>query len=156
MTKLIVVLIIGLSLEAVGVVWLNKGLKEVGDMAQVNPTEIWRMVVRSAKNRHIWQGMICETLFFGCLLYLMKHGDVSFVWPLTALGFVLTTLAAKYLLYEEVSALRWFGVALIVAGAGVITYTEKAKQKGAEKANPPAVSTPTPTPTPAPTPAVRP
>lgn len=142
MTKLLLVLIIGLLLEAVGVVWLNKGLKEVGDMAQINPGEIWRMVVRSAKNRHIWQGMICETLFFGCLLYLMKHGDVSFVWPLTALGFVLTTLAAKYLLHEQVSALRWFGVALIVAGAGVITYTEKVKQSAAGTNNPPATTTP--------------
>ena len=74
---------------------------------------------------------MCETLFFGCLLFLMKHGDVSFVWPLTALGFVLTTLAAKYILHEHVSALRWMGVALIVLGAGVITYTEKIKPKPA-------------------------
>ncbi len=129
MTKLVLVLLVGLSLEAIGVVWLNKGLKEIGDMAQVSPAEIWRLAVRAFRNRHIWQGMVCETLFFGCLLFLMKHGDVSFVWPLTALGFVLTTLAAKYLLHEHVSALRWMGVALIVLGAGVITYTEKVKPK---------------------------
>ena len=60
-----------------------------------------------------------------------SRGDVSFVWPLTSLGFVLTTLAAKLVLHEEVSLLRWFGVCLIVLGAGVITYTEKQKSKPA-------------------------
>jgi len=50
---------------------------------------------------------------------------VSFVWPLTALGFVLTTIAAKCWLHEEVSLLRWGGVLLIVLGAGLITYSEK-------------------------------
>jgi uncharacterized membrane protein len=75
-------------------------------------------------------------LFFGSLLYLMKHGDVSFVWPLTSLGFVLTTIAAKYVLHEQISALRWFGVALIVAGAGVITFTEKSKEAALKKSNP--------------------
>jgi len=129
MSKLLVVLFIGLIFEAIGVVWLNRGLKEVGELAQVNPTEILRMVSRAFRNRHIWQGMACEALFFGSLLFLMKHGDVSFVWPLTSLGFVLTTLAARYFLHEQVSALRWFGVSLIVAGAGVITYTEKAKNQ---------------------------
>ena len=69
----------------------------------------------------------------------MSRGDVSFVWPLTSLGFVLTTLAAKLVLREEVSLLRWFGVCLIVLGAGVITYTEKHKSKSvaAEAKSPP-------------------
>lgn len=61
----------------------------------------------------------------------MSRGDVSFVWPLTSLGFVLTTLAARFVLQEAVSPLRWFGVCLIVLGAGVITYTEKVKPRGA-------------------------
>ncbi len=129
MSKLLVVLFVGLIFEAIGVVWLNRGLKEIGELAQVTPTEILRMAGRAFRNRHIWQGIACETLFFGSLLFLMKHGDVSFVWPMTALGFVLTTLAARYLLHEQVSELRWFGVLLIVAGAAVITYTEKVKNR---------------------------
>ena len=57
----------------------------------------------------------------------MSRGDVSFIWPLTSLGFVLTTLMARFVLHESVSPLRWMGVCLIVLGAGVITYTEKVK-----------------------------
>jgi drug/metabolite transporter (DMT)-like permease len=49
------------------------------------------------------------------------------VWPLTSLGFVLTTLAAKYIRHEDVNAMRWAGVFLIMAGAVLVGYSEKLK-----------------------------
>src|ERR1051325_10200795 len=125
MAKLVIILIIGLVLEAIGVVFLNKGLKQIGEVSQISVSEISRLVGRGATNHNILLGVAFEAAFFGTLLYLMSRGDVSFVWPLTSLGFVLTTLAAKFILHEHVSALRWGGVLLIVAGAALITYSEK-------------------------------
>ena len=127
MIRLLTVLCFGLLMEAVGVVLLSKGIKEIGDMAQVDLGELLRLVGRGATNRNILLGVAFEAGFFGCLLFLMSRGDVSFIWPLTALSFVLTTLAAKLFLHEQVSGLRWCGVLLIILGAGVITYTEKMK-----------------------------
>lgn len=127
MIRLLTVLCFGLLMEAVGVVLLSKGIKEIGDMAQVDLGELLRLVGRGATNRNILLGVAFEAGFFGCLLFLMSRGDVSFIWPLTALSFVLTTLAAKLFLHEHVSGLRWCGVLLIILGAGVITYTEKVK-----------------------------
>ncbi|HXD52977.1 MAG TPA: hypothetical protein VN689_13845, partial [Burkholderiales bacterium] len=54
--------------------------------------------------------------------------DISFIWPLTALSFVMTTLAAVFYLREHVSGTRWAGVALIMLGAGLITWSEKVKE----------------------------
>lgn len=127
MIRLLTVLCFGLLMEAVGVVLLSKGIKEIGGMEQVDLGELLRLVGRGATNRNILLGVAFEAGFFGCLLFLMSHGDVSFIWPLTALSFVLTTLAAKLFLHEHVSGLRWCGVLLIILGAGVITYTEKVK-----------------------------
>ena len=129
MIRLLTVLSFGLLLEAVGVVLLSKGIKEIGVMAQVDIGELLRLVGRGATNRNILLGVAFEAGFFGCLLFLMSRGDVSFIWPLTALSFVLTTLAAKLFLHEHVSGLRWCGVLLIILGAGVITYTEKMKDR---------------------------
>ena len=83
------------------------------------------MVKAGATNANILLGVFFEAVFFGTLLVLMSKGDVSFIWPLTSLGFVLTTLAGKLILHEQVSWLRWGGVLLIMMGAGLITYTEK-------------------------------
>ena len=125
MTKLPIVLLIGLCFEAAGVVGLSRGLKQIGEVQKVTVPEVWRVFKKGVANPSILFGTFLETIFFGCLLYLMSQGTVSFVWPLTALGFVLTTFAAKFYLHEQVSLLRWSGVLLIVFGAGLITYSEK-------------------------------
>jgi drug/metabolite transporter (DMT)-like permease len=77
-------------------------------------------------------GLLLETIFFILLQYLLGQRDVSFVWPLTALSFVMTTLAAQFLLHERVDVLRWSGVVLIVIGAVLISYGEHNKPRPAE------------------------
>src|SRR5262245_49960954 len=136
MAKLVTILIAGLIFEAVGVVFLSKGLKQIGEASQINFGEVSRLVVRGATNGNVLLGVAFEAVFFGTLLYLMSRWDVSFVWPLTSLGFVLTTLAAKFILHENVSVVRWSGVCLIVAGAALITYSKQLEPK---KTAPPAV-----------------
>ena len=125
MTKLLIILITGLMFEAVGVVYLNKGLKQVGEVQKMTAAEVLRIVKSGATNGNILLGVFFEAVFFGTLLVLMSQGTVSFIWPLTSLGFVLTTIAAKFILHEQVSLLRWGGVLLIMLGAGLITYSEK-------------------------------
>ena len=136
MAKLITILLIGLIFEAIGVVYLSKGLKQIGEVTTISIPEIARLVGRGATNGNILLGIAFEAAFFGCLLYLMSHGEVSFVWPLTSLGFVLTTLAAKFILHENVSTVRWGGVFLIVAGAALIAYSEKLQEKKPGSATP--------------------
>ena len=129
MTKLLIILLLGLLCEAVGVVYLNKGLRQVGEVSQVTVAEVLRVVKSGVTNPNLLLGVFFEALFFGTLLVLMsKGGDISFIWPLTALGFVFTTVAAKFILGEQVSLLRWGGVLLIMLGAAVITYTERHKE----------------------------
>jgi uncharacterized membrane protein len=129
MTKLIIIMLIALSLEAIGVVCLSKGLKEIGEVKRVSVSEVARLIGRGATNRFILIGMVFETLFFAGMVTLMAQADISFVWPLSALGLVLTTFAAKFFLHEQVSSTRWAGVFLMMAGAALITYSEKVKER---------------------------
>ena len=82
--------------------------------------------------RMVLLGLLLETIFFILLQYLLAQDDVSFIWPLTALSFVMTTLAAKFILKENVDVVRWSGVALILLGAAFISYSEHAKDKPAQ------------------------
>lgn len=140
MTKVLVVLILALILEAVGVVFLSQGLKQIGQVQSISAREIGRILVKGATNGNILVGVALEAAFFGALLYLLSQRDVSLIWPLTSLGFVITALSAKFILHEEVSATRWAGVMLIVLGAALVSYSEKAKSR------PITPATPAPTP----------
>ncbi|HAV61591.1 MAG TPA: hypothetical protein DCY13_04405 [Verrucomicrobiales bacterium] len=129
MFKYVVILLIGLIFEAVGVVYLSRGLKQIGEPAVMNAAAVWGLIRNGAINPNVLFGVLCEAIFFGTLLFLLSRGDVSFIWPLTSLGLVLTTIAARFILKEEVSYVRWMGVFLIVVGSGLITWSEKTKER---------------------------
>ncbi len=136
MAKLIGILLIALILEAVGVVFLSQGLRQIGQIQQVSLGEIARIVGRGLANSHILLGMLFETVFFVLLLILLKNWDVSLIWPMTSLGFVLTTLAAKYIRHEDITALRWSGVFLIMIGASLVGWSEKERKAPASPSSP--------------------
>ena len=131
MIKTVAFMLFALVLEAVGVVLLSKGLKEIGDLGHIAVGEILRVVRSGITNRNILLGVALEAAFFACLLVLLSKRDVSFVWPLTALSFVLTTLAAQFYLKEHVTTARWLGVVFIMIGAAFITWSEQQKKTAA-------------------------
>jgi len=106
---------------------LKKGITRIGDLQAVSVSEIVRVVKAGVTSPAILGGVFFEALFFLCLLILMGRSDISFLWPLTGLSFVFATFAAIFFLQEQVSAVRWVGVGLIVLGAGFISYSEHAK-----------------------------
>jgi drug/metabolite transporter (DMT)-like permease len=132
MAKLLIILLVALCFETIGVILLSKGLRELPGPANYSPREITRLVGRGFMSKNIVLGIAFEAVFFVGLLLMMSNADVSFVWPLTSLTFVFSTFAAKIYLHEQIDPLRWLGVSLIVCGAGLITYTEKSKERPVE------------------------
>ena len=130
MTRLLVILMVALILEAVGVVLLSHGLKQMGPVTFTGLRDLPGLLGRGLAQPTLLLGVLLETIFFGTLLYLLSQADVSVVWPLTALGFVLTTLSAKWLLHEEVSPVRWTGVILIVVGAMLVSWSAQPRKGG--------------------------
>jgi uncharacterized membrane protein len=128
MAKILIVLFIGLVCEAAGVVVLKAGIDTICRGKDITLVNILPTVLKGATNLKVIFGVALEAAFFACLLYLMSQREISFVWPLTSLSFVMTTLAAVFYLKEHVSTARWLGVALIMMGAGFITWSEKVKE----------------------------
>ena len=138
MTKILIILLIGFAFEAFGVIALKKGINEIGAQYTIRKAAampVWKNVVTLVgnwfANKSVLLGLLLETIFFILLQYLLGQRDVSFVWPLTAVSFVMTTLAAQFFLHERVNTLRWSGVALIVLGAALISFGEHQKDKAA-------------------------
>ena len=46
----------------------------------------------------------------------LSWADLTYVLPATSLGYVLLALIAKFLLHEQVTTMRWLGIAMISAG----------------------------------------
>lgn len=60
------------------------------------------------------------------LLYLLKKGEVSILFPIFASSYIWVTLLSWYFFAESLTALKWAGIAAIFAGA-IVLGTSKHK-----------------------------
>ena len=51
---------------------------------------------------------------------LLSIEDVSFAVPATAMGYVIETILARWILHEQISLRRWVGAMLVVVGVFLI------------------------------------
>jgi len=135
MTKIIIILLIAFTFQAIGLVILKQGLDQIGprytERQATTPLlqNVLHLVGDWFTNRNVLLGMLFQTIFFAQMQYLLGQRDVSFIWPLTSVSFVLTALAAQFILHEHVDPTRWTGVVFIILGAALIGYSESAKKK---------------------------
>jgi uncharacterized membrane protein len=54
---------------------------------------------------------------------LMSWADLSYILPITSVGYILTALVGKYILGEHISGARWCGTLLIFGGMVVVSRT---------------------------------
>jgi uncharacterized membrane protein len=57
---------------------------------------------------------------------LLSWADLSYVMPVTAMGYVVTAFAARIFLGELVSPARWIGIVLVTAGVTLVGRTAAA------------------------------
>lgn len=56
-------------------------------------------------------------------IFALSRASLSFAYPFAALTYVLILLFDRFFLHQQVGALRWAGVALIVSGIVLIAQT---------------------------------
>jgi drug/metabolite transporter (DMT)-like permease len=54
---------------------------------------------------------------------LLSVADLSFVLPLTAMGYIVSTVLGKFVLAEQVSLGHWAGTLLVFAGVALVSST---------------------------------
>ncbi len=78
------------------------------------------MLAPAFRNGWLWLGGILHVSALVLWIVALSRSELSFAYPFIAIGFVATTIAGAWLLNEPVSAMRWAGVGMIVAGVWVV------------------------------------
>src|SRR5580700_3029758 len=97
---------------------LTHGMKLLGDIGN-SPLALIAALF------HPWValGVALLILWTLTMMALLSWADLSYVLPVTAIGYVLTALSGKYLLGETVSAEHWAGIFLITSGVILVGLT---------------------------------
>jgi uncharacterized membrane protein len=58
-------------------------------------------------------------------IYAVSQRNISFLYPLTALTYVIVALGGRFIFGETISSGRWFGIAIVVLGVAMLQLSAK-------------------------------
>jgi drug/metabolite transporter (DMT)-like permease len=98
---------------------LSWGMRQVGRLVSLSPFAYMRAVF----NPWVALGISLLLLWLFSHMTLLSWADLSYVLPVTSIGYVLSALAGRLFLHEEISRWRWAGILLIMAGVALVART---------------------------------
>jgi len=122
------VLLFFLALKAAGNSWMAWGMKQVPERMSMNPA----LYLRAMLNPFVAIGIAALILALLTRMALLSMADLSFVLPVTAIGYVIAVFLGKVFLHETVTGQRWLGTLLIFAGAILVGTTSRNTTPSAE------------------------
>ena len=102
--------------NALGNLMLGYGMRQVGDISSYSPLALVASGLAAMANPWVLGGVVLLTIFFVAHAVVLSWADLSYVLLVTAIGYGLVTILSWAVLGEQVSPLRWAGVAVITAG----------------------------------------
>lgn len=102
---------------AINIVFLATGqmLWKLG-MSKIEEFNIVSIIL----NSYIISGVVLYGLATLLWLYILSKEELSLVYPLQSITYVLGTILAIFIFHENVSLLRWLGITTIIVGATLV------------------------------------
>jgi drug/metabolite transporter (DMT)-like permease len=115
--------------NVLGNFFLSKGMKTEDAALSLSPLSY----VAALFQPWVMLGVSLLILWMLSRMTLLSWADLTYVLPVTALGYVLTVLMGRVFLLEQVSWQRWAGTLLIVCGVCLVggTPISTARRKAA-------------------------
>ncbi len=109
-----------IACSSLGEVLSAKGMQKVGDVS-FRPKALLKALGQMFRNPYLIAGVFFLALSFFSFISLLSYADLSFVVPLTAVGYITNTIGARFLLKERISKERWIGTLLVTFGVTLIS-----------------------------------
>ncbi|HEX4275291.1 MAG TPA: hypothetical protein VHZ74_08060 [Bryobacteraceae bacterium] len=98
--------------------FLTKGMQQLGGVGN-SPLAL----IEALFHPLVALGVLLLIVWTLTHMALLSWADLSYVMPVTAMGYVVTAFAARLFLGENVSSMRWVGIVLVTAGVTLVGRT---------------------------------
>ena len=123
MMAAILLVLLGESLTAVGQLFLKRNTNQLGSPAFTGPSSYWAFAHRVLCLPGIWLGLSLMALGLGIWLIALSWFNLSLVFPLGSIQYVLVLFASRIFLKEKFSAMKVLGTFLIIAGIIAVSFS---------------------------------
>jgi uncharacterized membrane protein len=104
---------------------LSWGMHQVGRLVTVSPLAY----VQALFNPWVATGVGLLILWMLSQMTLLSWADLSYVLPVTSVGYVLAALMGHFFMAERISPARWAGIGLIMVGVALVGDTHPSTHK---------------------------
>lgn len=116
MLKSAIMLLVSISLGVAGQFFMKLGVTRVGDLQSLISISLWRFTSAILASPLILLGFLAYGISTAFWLLVLSRVELSLAYPMLSLGYIGILLVSALFLGEKVTALRWLGTILIVAG----------------------------------------
>jgi len=114
---------LGITVGAFGGILMKIGAGHLGAVEINSFQQLFTFLFRLFTDPTTLSGMVLYFLSAVIWSYLLTKLDISFVQPILALTYVATPILAILILGEQVPAMRWVGISIIILGVFVVART---------------------------------
>lgn len=106
-----------------GDVLLKHGMNQIG-VVQFTAAGLQHAFWATISSVTIWLAILFLIGFQVTFMTVVSWADYSYVMPAGAFGYAVVTFLARFVLGEQVTAVRWLGVVLICGGVLLVSQTK--------------------------------
>src|SRR5271165_4679028 len=121
--KTFVMILIMIIAGPLGNVLIGKGMKSVGSTGIASFSDFAHVVGRVFTSPFVWLGIAALLAFFLANILVLSWADYSFVQPASSMAYGVVALLSVFLLGEQVTPVRWLGIAIICMGVFIVGRT---------------------------------
>ena len=105
--------------NVLGDLLLTMGMRQVGSLVGQPPIAY----IQALFNPLVASGVALLIVWMLSQMILLSWADLSYIMPVTSIGYVLAAVAGRIFLHEQVTLQRWGGIGLIVLGVVLVSRT---------------------------------
>lgn len=111
-------LAVSILLAVAGQLLMKKGMLVFGAYPA---NQFLAKIIPMFLNPYVFAGVVCFGLSSVTWLFVLSRLQLSFVYPLVSVAYVLVAIASLIFFKESVSLVRWTGIAVIIMGVFLIS-----------------------------------
>jgi drug/metabolite transporter (DMT)-like permease len=120
MFRVIVAMVIATGSAAVGQIFVRKGMQQIGSLENYAPAALVVYFWHALCNPYVIFGTVLNAVFYFLFLATLSWTNVTVALPMTAIEYGFAAVLAVWFLNENVTFVRWTGIALVVLGVILI------------------------------------
>lgn len=99
---------------------LKSAMNEIGHIGAQELGSPGTTVARAAREPRLWTGLVLFAVSALFWLVVLSRVPLSVAYPSVGMSYVFVVLFSRLWLHEQVPALRWVGVAIVVIGIVIV------------------------------------